>query len=325
MKMMRLLGVLLALAVLAGCSAPSLLITPVTNKNDLEEKTVLEGEGRGKILIIPVEGLIYNGRGPSFFGEAENPISVITQQLQKAQDDSSVSAVVLRISSPGGTVTASDTLYDLITQFKKKTGRPVVASIQEVGASGAYYTALAGDQIVAMPTSVVGSIGVVFTSFDVEGILGKIGARTYTIKSGTMKDMGSPFKALTPQEREILQAMIDQYFKRFEGIVQERRNLTAEQVKQVNDGRVFTGEQAEAMHLVDRLGSLEDAIDLARVKGNTPKAKAILYIRPYGYGGSIYAGNQAPSPQASSPLIKMPLADETLPTGFYFLWRPGLF
>lgn len=323
MMMLVLLGVM---ACIAGCGAPSLLITPVSNNNELQESTVMRGEGffQKKVVIIPIDGMIMNSKGASLLGEGENPVSVLTQELQKAADDPAVVAVVLRINSPGGTVTASDTMYDLVSQFKKKTGKPVIASVQEVGASGAYYLAMASDQIVAMPTSVVGSIGVVFTTFDVEGTLGKIGARTYTIKSGALKDMGSPFKAMTPEEHQVIETMIMEYFGRFEGIVQKGRKLDGDELKKVNDGRVFTGEQALALKLVDQLGSLEDAIKVARVKGGAAGARVVLYTRPYGYSGSIYANNQMPAPESKSMQVSIPMAEQALPTGFYYIWRPGL-
>lgn len=317
---------LIAVLLLAGCT-PSFLITPVSDKGELVERTVRDGEGffPKKIAIIPIEGTIINARRPSLMDSGENSISLLTQQLKRAEDDSSVVAVVLRVNSPGGTVTASDTMYRLISDFKSRSKKPVVASVQEVCASGGYYASLAADEIVAQPTSIVGSIGVIFTTFDFEGTLGKIGARSYIIKSGPLKDMGSPLKPLSVEEREIMQGMIMEYFHRFQGVVQTRRSLTAPELAAVTDGRVFTGENALKLKLVDRMGTLEEAIDLAAQRANSKGAKAVLYIRPYGYGGSIYASNQMPAPEAkSAQLLSIPMVEEILPSGFYYIWRPGL-
>ncbi len=321
----RAITCLMIAILVAGC-APSFLITPVANRSGLEETEVQQGKGlfKKKIAIIPIEGTIVNARTPSLMGSGENAISLLTQQLQRAEKDPNVVAVVLRINSPGGTVTASDTAYQLISDFKKRTGKPVIASVQELCASGGYYAALAADEIVVQPTSVVGSIGVIFTSFDIEGTLNKIGARSYIIKSGQLKDMASPFKAMREEERQVIQAMIMDYFNRFVGVVQTRRELQEVDVNRINDGRVFTGEQALRLKLVDRPGTLDDALDLARQKADASGAKAVLYIRPYGYGGSIYASNQVPAPEANGMQLTIPMPEEVLPTGFYYLWRPGM-
>ena len=214
---------LLAL-IIAGCGAPSLLITPISNRNDLIEQEVQPAKAwtYNKIVIIPVEGMISNARSPGFLQPGENPVSLLAQQLRRAEEDSSVKAIVLRVNSPGGTVTASDSVYEMLRGFRTRTGKPVIASVQEVGASGAYYVACSADQIVAQPTSVVGSIGVIFTTFDVVGTMDKIGVRSYAIKSGELKDMGSLFKPMTPAEHQVIQDLINQYFARFRSIVQTK-------------------------------------------------------------------------------------------------------
>lgn len=310
---------------IAGCGAPSLLITPVANKNSLTEEEVQPAKGWtfAKIAIIPIDGMIMNVREPGLLQPGENIVSLLTQQFRKAEEDSSVKAVVLRVNSPGGTVTASDTIYDMIKGFRKRTGKPVIVSIQEVAASGAYYVSCSADQIVTQPTSVVGSIGVIFTTFDVVGTMDKIGVRSYTVKSGQLKDMGSPFKAMTPAERQVMQDLIDQYFARFRMIVQTNRKLSDDQTTAVTDGRVFSGEQAVALKLADRLGTLDDALDLARTKADARGASAVLYLRPYGYGGSIYAQNELPNPEArGTTTLNIPGLHEMTPPGFYYMWQP---
>jgi protease-4 len=316
----------LFLALLSGCNMPSLLIKPVSNTSELEEITVEEGKGLSgsKIAIIEIEGMLMNAReGAGFFGPEENKLSLFTQQLEKAERDDSVKAVVLRINSPGGTVTCSDTMYQMIRKFRDETKKPVVADTQEVCASGAYYIACGADRIVAHPTSVVGSIGVIFETFEVSGAMQKLGITSTAVKSGEMKDMGSPFKPLDPQAREVMQGMVDEYYARFVGVVKENRRLSeAAPMKTLTDGRVFSGETAQKLGLVDQVGLLPDAIDLARQMSKAQGAKVIMYKRPYGYGGSIYASGSVPPPRADVMKLQLPDVGVALPRGFYYLWQP---
>lgn len=320
---MRLSLLLLLIGLIAGCGTPSFLITPVSNTNTLQEHTVREGEGWSpdKIVIIEVEGMLANARSGGLLQPTENKVSLFTQQLEKAASDPRVKAVILRINSPGGTVTASDTMYQSVVDFKKKTGKTVVAAAQEMATSGGYYVALGADRIIAHPTSVIGSIGVIFQTFDIEGTMGKIGLRAEAIKSGPLKDMGSPLHRLSAAEREVMQSMVDEYYQRFVAVVRAHRPVEDEAtLKLVTDGRVFSGEQARSLGLVDETGTLDDAITITRQLANTPSAKVILYKRPYGYSGSIYAAGNGPGPSANVLKLELPGSRDLLPTGFYYLW-----
>jgi protease-4 len=337
---MRALFVSFLIISAAGCSGTSFLITPVPNTYKLDEVQAEPGKGffGGKVAIIEVEGLLSDTRSSGLLslGGGENVLSLFTEELQRAENDSSVKAVVLRINSPGGTVTSADAMYDMVKRFKNKTHKPVVASIQEVGASGAYYVSCAADKIVAQPTSVVGSIGVIFESLEFQGTLMKLGITPITVKSGTLKDMGSPFKALQPDERDVMHSMIEEYFARFIGVVRQNRNiaeaprpdLTAyaeAPYEGIFSGRVFSGARGVELGLIDQTGLLEDAIDMARSMANAPDASVIQYKRPYGYSGSIYASTDVNPPQAGVTRLEIPGADNVmLPGGFYYLWRAGL-
>lgn len=322
MRLWHLLSGFLLSVGLIGCGAPSLLITPVSNQTELRETTVRPGKGWGgkKIALIEIDGMLVNSRESGLLQPGENPLSLFTQQLELAENDSSVAAVVLRVNSPGGTVTASDTMYQLLMRYKKRTGKPLVASAQEVAASGGYYVCCAADKIVVQSTSVLGSIGVLFTTFDFEGTMGKIGMRANTIKSGDMKDIGSPLRALRPEERQVMQNMVDEYFARFRGVVGEHRNVSN---SQMFDGRVCSGMQAVQWGLADRTGLLDDALDLAAAMAGAPQAKVVRYSRPYGYGGSIYAAGPHALPSANAIQLTIPVSRAALPTGFYYLWQPG--
>jgi len=321
----------------AGCGTPSLLITPIENTNTLEEQTVEPGKGfsPGKVAIIEVEGLLVNARSGGILQPTENKLSLFTQQLDRARNDSGVKAVVLRVNSPGGTVTTSDAMYEMIREFRRTTHKPVVSSIQEVGASGAYYVSCGADRIMAQPTSVVGSVGVIFETIEFSGTLAKLGIVSNDVKSGSLKDMGSPFKPLEPDERAVMQSMVDEYFARFVGVVRSNRPVAEPPAADLTEyrkaayagiysGRVFSGAVAKELGLIDQTGLLKDAINLARSLAGSPGAEAVLYIRPYGYGGSIYAESNIPAPRAQSTQIELPGASSVLPGGFYYLWRAGL-
>lgn len=327
-----LLGLALAslLSAAGGCGTPSFLVTPVSSSTKLTEEEVQPGKGGGKIAIIQLEGMFANARAGGFMQATENPVSLFAQQLNKAAEDKDVKAVVLRVNSPGGTVTASDLLFEAVNDFRTKSKKPVIASTQEVAASGGYYVSCAADQVVVHPTSVVGSIGVIFSSFEVEDLMGKVGVKNIAIKSGPLKDMGSPFKALGPEERKVMQDMVDDYYARFKDVVKSRRKVKQDDFAMVTDGRVFTGTRAVELGLADRTGRLEDALQLARDLGKAPGAKAVIYKRPYGYGGSIYASSDAGTPRAdgngspNTTRLEIPGSQRILPGGFYYLWQPGL-
>ena len=317
-------------AVAGGCGVPSFLITPVSSSTKLQEHTVMPGRSGDKVAIIEVEGMLSNMRSGGLLQPTENPVSLFTQQMRAAARDKSVKAVVLRVNSPGGTVTASDTMYEIVKDFRRTTKKPVIASTQEVCASGAYYISCAADSIVVHPTSVVGSIGVLFSTMEFEGALGKLGVRTESIKSGPLKDMGSPYKELSANERAVMQEMVDEYFKRFVGIVTATRPVReppptmppASDYSGVYSGRVFSGEKAVELGLADRAGRLEDAIRLAKQTAKAKGAKVVMYKRPYGYGGSIYASAEPPPAKAGTLRLELPESRLFLPGGFYYLWEP---
>lgn len=326
-----------ALPLLTGCGTPSFLITPISNTGELKEDVVEPGTGflPPKVAIIEVEGLLANAKTGGLLQATENSLSLFTQQLEVAENDSAVKAIILRVNSPGGTVSASDAMYETLLKFRKKTGKPIVASIQEVGASGAYYLSCAADKIVAQPTSVVGSIGVIFESMEFSGTLDKIGARAWAITSGPLKEMGSPFKPLEAREQVVMQEMVNEYFARFVGIVRTRRPITETPKADLTEykkldyagifsGRVFSGAEGKKRGLVDEVGLLPDAIELAKSLGNATNARVVIYRRPYGYSGSIYAASTIPSPKTNITAIDLPGADAFVRAGFYYLWRPGI-
>ena len=255
------------------------------------KETVISGKGKNKILLIDISGIISTKkRHKFFFLKEESIVSRIKEELKKANSDKKIKGIVLRINSPGGTVTASDIIYHEIKKFKQKRHIPVVAYMMDIATSGAYYISLAADIIMAHPTSITGGIGVIALKFNIEELLKKIGIKDESIKSGKKKDLWSPFRPCTEEERKILQEIINELHERFiKTIAENRKMLTIGQIKKLADGRIYTAKQALNLKLIDKIGYLEDAIELVKKKAGILEAKIIIYHRPPTYKSNIYS------------------------------------
>lgn len=289
-------AMILAIALTAGCDAPtSFKVTPVPSSKSLEETVIRSGGAfvSDRIAVIDISGVIMNGRINGIFTEGEHPVSLTVEQLNKAANDKRVKAIILRINSPGGSVTASDMLHYEIAKFRKQTGKPVVAYFQDVAASGAYFLACASDEIMAQRTSVTGSIGVIMLMMNLKGTLDYIGVHTDAITSGAYKDAGSPFRTMTPDERKLFQVMVDDFYSQFVDAVDAGRpNLTREQVLSLADGRVYTAHQALDRGLIDEIGTIDDAIRVACARAGVEKANVVRYHRPLAWVPNAYAAAQ---------------------------------
>jgi protease-4 len=217
------------------------------------------------IAVVRIEGTIVSGREQDWALTASDSAysESIIQRLEQAQQDSSVKAVVLRVNSPGGGIVATDEIYSALKEMSK----PIVVSMGETAASGGYYVSCAAKKIVANPVTLTGSIGVISTVPNFEGLLDKIGVEMLVIKSGAMKDELSPYREPTAEEIAHWQEITDEAYERFVGVVAEGRDLDLEEARELADGRVYTGQQALELGLVDQLGNLSDAIDLAAELG----------------------------------------------------------
>jgi protease-4 len=249
----------------------------------------LSGTGDGKVLLLDLSGVI-SAQDKDGIVPHPNMVATFKEELTKASKDDRVKALVVRINSPGGTVTASDILYHELREFKTKKKIPVIASMMDVAASGGYYLAMATDSILVHPSTVTGSIGVIMLTVNARGLLEKVGVEANAITSGPRKDMGLPFRAMTAEERGIFQSVIDSFYNRFLAVVQEGRpNLSAEQIKKLADGRIYSGDQAKAAGLIDEIGYLDDAIELAKKKANLAEARIVTYGRRGEYQNNIYS------------------------------------
>lgn len=311
-----LLGHILVTA--AGCVTINLLPMP----GPLQER-VLSGTGSAKVLVVELSGLI-SSADPRGLVDRPNLVAHVREVLTVAAKDQQVKALVIRVNSPGGTVTASDILYHEIRTFKEQRKIPVIVSIMDMGTSGGYYIAAAGDKIVAHPSTVTGSLGVIMLTVNASGLLEKIGVAATAVASGPKKDMGSPLRPMTSEERAIFQGVIDEFYAQFLHVIERGRpNLTAEQVRELADGRIYSGEQARKLGLIDQIGYLEDAIALAKTEAGVDEARVVTYHRPGEYRNNIYSsflGGAGPWPDWAR-LDLMALVQSGAPQ-FMYLWLP---
>lgn len=311
-KIVLAIAILMLLAGAGGCTF--LKVNIGQEVQPLREKAIA-GQGEDKVLVLDISGVIMSGEQGIPLTDRKKPglLARVREALDRARQDKRVKAVVLRINSPGGGVTASDMLYHELKKFRQETGTALVAHIMDVGASGAYYAALAADAITAQPTSVIGSIGVIMYRVDATGLMQKVGLQTVEIVSADKKGMGSPFRPVTDDERKIFQGFIDSLYIRFTDLVAQERKLQPADVKKLADGRIYTSREALAGGLIDRIGYLDDAIELAKTRARLTDATVVTYFRPGDYKANIY----------SMSLINVDLGGLADPgASFLYLWWP---
>jgi protease-4 len=331
MNMARLLSALCLLCLLAGCSRFRFVIDAVPAMEDLTETTVLDDRDGGflpgranKIALIDVTGTLEERTGRSILTAAESPVGRFAEALRKAAADRAVKAVIIRINSRGGAVTASDIMYRELASFRAKSGKPAVILMGDVAASGAYYLACAGDTIIANPTTITGSIGVIMQMFDVSEGMQRIGITSNAIVSGPNKAVASPFEPMSPEHRAILQAIVDEFYERFLSVVKDARPKLAEaELASITDGRVVTGATALELGLVDALGDLREAFDEAKSRASLRRARLVKYHRPLEHVGSAYAEASAPAAtQVNLLQLNLPSSMMGENSGFYYFWDP---
>lgn len=227
---------------------------------------------KDKIAVIRVSGMIMS-----------ESIAAPKRELKSAADDPDVKAVVLHVNSPGGTIEGSDELFKAIEEFKTKTSRPIVVSMQGLATSGAYYISMPADEIFADRSCITGSIGVITQLFTFEKLMNTYGVAAETIKSGAMKDSGSPFKTMSADERKEWQKMVDSMYGQFLGVILKYRTQKIggeEKLRKLADGRVYVANEAKSLGLIDQIGYLDDALAAARKRANLgEKVRVVSYAR----------------------------------------------
>jgi len=274
-------GVVLAMSILANVGLFLAVIGLVSvfavgSAPGLHEVVVREGPAGAKIAVIRVEGIID--------GEAAEDVR---RQLESAQEDSRVKAIIVRVNSPGGTISGSDRIHNELGRFRQQHGKPMIAFMQGIAASGGYYVSVACEKIVAEPTAVTGSIGVISWYLVVQELLeDKLGILAVTVKSGQKKDWPSSFRAPTPEEIDYIdKRLIQPAFERFVDVVAKGRQavLTPDEVRAVADGGMYVADEAVKKKLIDGIGYLDDAIETIKSMTGIKKARVVEYRKPFSF------------------------------------------
>ncbi len=311
------------LLTLAGCSLNVHL--DLLGKDTLQEVVLLASEAGEKIVMVDVEGMIVSGGGGGVLEREKDPTAMVYAQLSRAAQDPAVRGVILRLDTPGGEVTATDLIHHEILRFKEKTRVTVTALMMSLAASGGYYLACACDRIIAHPTTITGSIGVVALFPETSGLLDKLGLRVNVIKSGALKDAGSFFREMTDAEHELFQRMIDEDYQPRRGVVAAGRTcrLAAEDIRPLADGRVYTGRQALELKLVDGLGYFDTALEETLKKAGLRAAKVVTYTYYPKAKTNIYAA----APEGGLFLAQKDWTRGLagLKAGLYYLWLSQAF
>jgi len=275
----------------------------------LQEAYLEDNNSRNKIAVVPIDGVI---SGQTFGHSGYTMVDLIDDEFQRAAKDERVKAVILKVNSPGGEVLASDDIYKIIRKFQDTSHKPVVAAMGSLAASGGYYVSAPCQWIVANEMTMTGSIGVIMHGYNFRGLMDKVGVQPEVFKSGRFKDMLSPDKRpedITPEEREMIQSMVNETFDKFKSIVSEGRGESAKKNKaaadkgrqladnweQYADGRVLTGKEALRLGFVDELGNFDAAVDRARKLANIKDANLVEYEQPFDLGDLIGLFGQSES------------------------------
>ena len=303
---------------------------PRLQENWLKEAT----NSSDRIVVVPIEGVIM---AQSFGRGGPTMVDIIEEQFKRAAEDKHVKAVILKVNSPGGEVLASDDIYNLVENFQRKTGKPVVAAMGSLAASGGYYVSAPCQWIVANELTITGSIGVIMHGWNYRGLMDKVGVRPETFKSGKFKDMLSPDKReedITQEERDMIQSMVNETFDKFKSVVQEGRDSAqkkngankdkgrtlAENWVQYADGRVVSGKEALRLGFIDELGNFDAAVARAEKLAKITDANLIQYQPVFDLGDLFGMFGQSSQAEARTLKIDLGLDAPKLQLGrMYFL------
>jgi len=309
---------------LNGCMFPTVKL--FTDATDPLTEYVLEGEGDDKVLIIPVNGIISDIPKKGMITDQPSMVQDIVSRLQLAEEDPDIKAVVFKIDSPGGSVTASDILYNEIRSFKERTDVKITAVFMNIAASGGYYMALPADFIMAHPTSITGSVGVIFLQPKFYELMDKIGVGVAANTSGEKKDMGSPFRKASEAEQAIFQDLTDALGQRFVDLVVGHRNIDAEAMADVRTARIYLADDALALGLIDGIGYIDEAMARTKIMADMDEDSQVVVYRRVDYPDDNVYNIQSRYGAASPALVDLGLPDTDFlnRAGFYYLWPSGV-
>ncbi len=309
----------MVLLLCGGCSLPKFSLFP--QAGPLKEVT-LEGEGNEKVAVITISGVISDLPRERLLRTLPSLVQEVVTQLKRAEQDPAVKALLLKVNTPGGGVTASDMLYNEISTYKQRSGIKIVVAMMNLATSGGYYVSLPADWIMAHPTTITGSIGVIFARPGYSGFMEKFGLAVNVSKSGEHKDMGSPFRPSNPGDEAIFQSLTDQMAERFRGLVSRHRKITPENMAQIATARIYMAPEAKRLGLVDEVGYLSDAIAKAKSLAGLPEnARVVTYKRYESEEENLYSASMRgqtdelrTGASALATLMGAPQA------GFYYMW-----
>jgi protease-4 len=288
------------------------------------DETVISGDGDDKVLLLEVQGFISNTSKKSVLGQKMEVgmVEKIREILAIAEKDSDIKALWVKINTPGGTVTSSDIIYHEIKMFKKRRNIKVYASVLDMAASGGYYIAVAADKIIAHPTSLVGSIGVIAVKLNAENLMGKVGLEWEVVKSGDKKDFLSPFRPFTPEERKLFQETIDGFHNRFVDVIAENRSqLDIDTVRQLADGRIYSSKQAKKSGLIDNIAYMDETVNIIKDDLGSSEIQVVTYHRPGQFKSNVYSSLPV---NTSIKLIdlKLDILPKSNGPAFLYYWMP---
>tara|TARA_B100000686_G_scaffold350332_1_gene446022 strand:- start:326 stop:1306 length:981 start_codon:yes stop_codon:yes gene_type:complete len=290
---------------------------------ELNEITI-EGAGPDKILLVDIDGIINNRKDRTLTGNTIHlgMVEQVRSVIEKAEKDKSIKALLVKINSPGGTVTASDIIFNLFKEYKERNKVKIYVQVMDLAASGGYYIAISGDEIIAHPTSLIGSIGVIALKVNLKDLMTKIGVDWEIVKSGDKKDFMSPFRPFTKEERELFQITIDKFHKRFvTNIVNNRKGLNLSQVKVLADGRIFDAQEAKKFNLIDHISYLNGTVKKIKTDLKNLDLKLITYHRNEKFQGNIYSKLENPNIfKMINPYLN--LNPNSLSPYFLYIWAP---
>ncbi|QDV69780.1 Putative signal peptide peptidase SppA [Rosistilla carotiformis] len=289
------------------------------DRSPLKTMPVQSGTNR-KIALIDVDGLLVNQNQAGIGSMGDNPLDIFREKLDQVEREGDISAVIIRINSYGGGVTASDIMRRELESFRERTGMPIVAVLMDIATGGGYLLATAADQIVAHPTSIVGGFGVILNLYNLEDAMAQFNVSGQTIRAGKFVDIGSPERFLEEDEEELLTEIAEQYNERFrEVVLQSRQRIHRD--ADIFDGRIFTGKKAVELGVVDQVGYIDDAIAAARAYTGDPNSCVVMLHREQDKARTPYAM----TPNEPTQLMALPqipgLMRARLPT-FMYIWQP---
>ncbi|MDE3839914.1 signal peptide peptidase SppA [Bacillus methanolicus] len=263
---------------------------PMNDEMFLEE-VIEEGDEFKKIAVLNVNGVIQDtGETMTLFESGGYNHQAFMKQLDHVKEDKTVKAIIIRVNSPGGGVVESAEIHDKIVEIQKETKKPVYVSMGSMAASGGYYISAAADKIYASPETLTGSLGVIIQGVNYAGLAKKYGVDFVTIKSGPYKDIMSPTRKMTDEERKILQSMIENSYEGFVKVISEGRGIPVEEVKKIADGRIYDGRQAKNLNLIDGFGYFDDVVENLKKDHKLKGAQVISYSENLGFGSLFSMG-----------------------------------